>query len=85
MPSSIVQRQAWTVNCIGRLAEAMLHIIDPVHVSQIKDEWKALQAEAIPPKWPEGCVDHYYAKIFDIKNSLGATKHNCSGKEFIRQ
>ena len=52
----------------------MLHIIGPVQLSQIKDEWKALQAEAIPPKWAEGCVDHYYAKIFDIKNSLGATK-----------
>ena len=50
--------KTWTVNCIGRLAEAMLHIIDPVQVSQIKDEWKALQAEAIPPKWAEGCVDH---------------------------
>ena len=54
----------------------MPHIIDPVQVSQIKDEWKALQAEAIPPKWAEGRVDHYYAKIFDIKNSLGATKYN---------
>ena len=55
--------KTWTINCIGRLAEAMPHIIDPVQVSQIKDEWKALQAEAIPPKWAEGRVDHYYAKI----------------------
>ena len=36
----------------------------------------SLQAEAIPPKWAEGHVDHYCAKIFDIKNSLGATKYN---------
>ena len=54
----------------------MLHIIDPLQVSQIKDEWKALQAEAIPQKWAEGRVDHYFAKIFDIKNFLGATKYN---------
>ena len=54
----------------------MLHIIDPVQVSEIKDEWKDLQAEAIPSKWAEGRVDHYDAKIFVIKNSLGATKYN---------
>ena len=72
----LFKEKTWTVNCIARLAEAMPHIIDPVQVSQIKDEWKALQAEAIPQKWAGGCVDHYYAKIFDIKNSLGATKYN---------
>ena len=36
----------------------------------------APQAEAILQKWAAGCVDHYYAKIFDIKNYLGATKYN---------
>ena len=66
-----------TVICIGRHAETMPHIINPLQISQVKDEWKALQAEDIPQEWTKGCIDHYYhAKIFDIKNSHGGTKYN---------
>ena len=69
--------KTWTVSCIGRLAETMPRIINPLQISQVKDEWKALQAKDIPQT--------YHAKIFEIKNYLGGTKYNYNSNLLLNQ
>ena len=64
----------WTVNSIARIAEHMPHIIKSIQVSQVKDEWKSLQAEVLPDEWDRKRIDKYYANIFNMKNMMGEPK-----------
>ena len=64
----------WTVNSIARIAEHMPRIIKSIQVSQVKDEWKSLQAEVLPDEWDRKRIDKYYANIFNMKNMMGEPK-----------
>ena len=64
----------WTVNSIARIAEHMPHIIKSIQVSQVKDEWKSLQAEVLPDECDRKRIDKYYANIFNMKNMMGEPK-----------
>lgn len=41
----------------------------------LRDEWKLLQLENLPPYDPSMRVDHFWRKIFAIKNAFGDAKY----------
>ena len=47
-------RQAkFTLTVITRLARQLPHVIKGDEIASLRDEWKALQCEPIPPNWYE--------------------------------
>ena len=47
-------RQAkFTLTAITRLARQLPHVIKGDEIASLRDEWKALQCEPIPPNWYE--------------------------------